>query len=518
MPPPRQRSNTLTIGPVRKVLNPQTNTKRPSAQGEQNESSSEMQPISDFPSPPVQIVSCRHTQPGELIPLPQLSTAPIGEIPQLTFQKIKQCIRICDFSDSKSDLSSKDTKKSALNELIDVYSNPKMITRLTRECHAQIIEMFAVNVFRPLPNIPRALLFSDEVTFEDSAWPHLSLIYILFLKFLESQIDPRILQYQLTPRYITQLFAALDFPDERERAQAKAVISTIFNKVPPQRPLLRLITTNLLAGVPEGGSINATGYLLELFHLFTAGTPPPLSSGLLSAFERVVLPLHLLPRLQTYHHPLVRCVLLMIRKEPKLCITLLKFLITHWPLTLDHKSELFIDEISQIFDETMPQDVSSQISSLLECVSIAAESPSMTLAEKALKFMINQRVQASIIAKPTELITQVFPSLFRVAREHWHRNVQVTALTVMNTLMELNIEAFKSVAEQFKEKSYSESSVKEQKKTFWDQIVQQAIQKDPSIDSSIVDRDMDSYFGFSKSKIKEKRSVRKRSMTQINPI
>ena len=144
-------------------------------------------------------------------------------------------MRICDFSDARSDATSKETKKAALNELIDAYSNPKLIQRLTRECHSSLIDMFAINVFRPLPNIPRALLYSDEVTFEDSAWSHLSLIYILFLKFLEANIDQRILQFQLTPRFITQLFAVLDFPDERERNQAKAVISAIFNKVPPQR-------------------------------------------------------------------------------------------------------------------------------------------------------------------------------------------------------------------------------------------------------------------------------------------
>ena len=317
------KNKHLIIGSIKKNNINLNQNKKINNEKIENLNNNDNQPISDYPTPPVQIVSCRYTQPGELIPLPLLSLAHSAEIPTLFLQKVKQCFRICDFSDLKSDLSSKETKKSALNELIDFYSNPKNISRLTRDCHSQLLEMFSINVFRPLPNIPRALLFSDGVEFEDSAWPHLNLIYSLFLKFLESQVDPRILQYQITPRFITQLFAVLEFPDERERIQAKTVISTIFHKIPQQRPLLRNLTTNLLVGVHEGISTINVSHLLELFYFFTAGTPPPPSPGLISAFERVILPLHLHSRLHIFHHQLVRFVLLMIRKDSNLCSKLL---------------------------------------------------------------------------------------------------------------------------------------------------------------------------------------------------
>ena len=483
----------------KKAVNTTPNAKKtqiaPISESNSFDADSNTQPIADFPSPPVQIVSCRHAQAGELIPLPQLQTAPAGEIPQLTFQKIKQCMRICDFSDARSDVTSKETKKSALNELIDVYSNPKLLSRLTRDCHSSLIDMFAANVFRPLPNIPRALLQFDEVTFEDSAWPHLSLIYILFLKFLEANIDARILQFQLTPRFITQLFAVLDFPDERERAQAKAVISAIFNKVPPQRPLLRIITTNLLSGVPEGVSVNATSHLLELFFLFTAGTPPPLSPGLITAFERVILPLHLLSKLQSYHQQLVRCVLLMIRKDARLCPVLLHFLISHWPLTLDQKCELFIDEVAQVLEETLEKDIDSIMQSLLECVSNSAESPSMTLAEKSLKFIQNNRVMNAISHNPEPLMSLIFPTLFRVAKEHWQRNVQLLALQVMNSLMTLSPPTFKKVTADFKTEMMKEMTMKSNKKKLWLEVAKVAMNNDKSIDPDLVNHDMDAYFG-----------------------
>lgn len=489
------------IIPTRKgVIIPQQNQKKnalPAIEQNSNgdDTDTKKQPISDYPSPPVQIVSCRNAQSCEVFPLPTINTAPSGEIPQLSFQKLKQCCRICDFSDPNVDVVSKDTKKAALNELIGVYSNSKLVSRLSRDCHAQLIEMFAANVFRPPPNIPRALLLSDEVTFEDSAWPHLSLVYVLFQKFLVAKIDPRILQFQLTPRFISQLFAVLNFPDDRERVQAKNVIKEIFNKVPPQRPLLRLITTSLLTGVPEGVMLNATGYLLELFHAFTMSIHPPLPPQLISAFEKVILPLHLSSRMSSYHSQLTEFVLLMIKKNASLSNVLLKFLITHWPLTHDKKSELFIDEVAQILAEASPQVVNDNMPDLMECVCFAAESPSMTLAEKALLFMINPRVQVSIAEKPYELISQVFPSLFRAAREHWHRNCQTKALEVMNTLMELNPTAFEKVASQFKAQVRTYIDKMRSKKFLWECIAAKAVKNDAEIDPLAVKKDMNAYFG-----------------------
>jgi serine/threonine-protein phosphatase 2A regulatory subunit B' len=174
-------------------------------------------PIIDAPEPPVPICSCRADRACELIALPPLGTALNVEIPQLAFQKLKQCNRMCDFADSDVDVQSKSTKAAALTELIACYSTPKQLAKLTRECHQQVIDVFATNVFRSMPKIPAALLEADEACMEDVAWPHLQLVYDLFLIFLESQVDHRLLQFHLTPKYLASLFALLDFPDRRER-------------------------------------------------------------------------------------------------------------------------------------------------------------------------------------------------------------------------------------------------------------------------------------------------------------
>ncbi|KAK8878554.1 hypothetical protein M9Y10_005334 [Tritrichomonas musculus] len=475
----QKKNNVLRLTPQKQKPDNNNNNNN-------NDIDTEKQPISDFPSPPIPIFSCYRSQQGEMPTIPNLATAAHGEITSIVLQKMKLCQRTCDFSDPRADLGGKATKKATLNELIDLYTNQKLLSKLTRECHQQLIETFSANVFRSPPRIPRTIISSDEVPFEDNAWPHLYLVYILFIKFLNCGVEQRILQYQLTPKFISNLFSVLDFPDERERVQVRAVIATIYNKVPPQRTLLMSITLNLLMNVSENLELNAASHLLELFYQFASNSPPPLSQQYIAAFEQVLLPLHLSTICQRYFPSLVKCILLMIRKDVRLTNNVLHYLIEHWPLTLDHKTELFLEEISQILLESNLQDISSLASSLLNCVSIAVESPCTTLSEKALKFLQNNSIQNMIVEDPDPLLEIIFPPLFRVTCSHWQKTLQVAALNVMNTLMELTPDAFKKAAEQFKTNSLLTKKNKIHKYNLWIDVLEAGAMNDSSIDIDVV--------------------------------
>jgi serine/threonine-protein phosphatase 2A regulatory subunit B' len=430
-----------------------------------------------------------------LVPLPPISTTSPGEIPQITFQKLKQCNRICDFSDAGADSSNKAIKTGALNELIDCYSTPKLFGRLIRECHQQVIEMFCVNIFRPLPNVPREILASDEVQIEDTAWPHLQLVYSLFLTFLNSPIDPRILQFHLTPRFLANLFAMLDFPDERERVQVRAVITSVFTKVPPQRPLLRVLTCNLLNGVPGGFCINAASHLLQLFHSFTAGAAPPLPAALASVFERVLLPRHLGLHCRRYFASLVRCVLLMVRKEQRFGDALLQFLVAHWPMTLDHKAELFIDEVVQLLEDNMTECVGRHAPRLMECIAAAAESPCATLADRAFAFVAHEKVREIIAQCPHEIMRILFPPLYRVAKSHWTSRIQFRALTAMNLLLEINPDVCAAVAAEFRTEALAEPENKAAHFHLWNAVAQTAARNVKLVDTEKVEAKFAEFFG-----------------------
>ena len=160
--------------------------------------------------------------------------------------------------------------------------------------------MFANNVFRPPPTLPEQLVFCDDVTYEDSSWAHLSLLYDLFLKLLECKLDLRILQFHITPRFMSQLFSILTFPDQRERFQAKGIIESIFINVSYHRPLIRLITSSMIVGIQNGMHIFAAGHLLSLSLLYMGYLNKGIVADALNNYERLVLPLHIIDRCESF--------------------------------------------------------------------------------------------------------------------------------------------------------------------------------------------------------------------------
>jgi serine/threonine-protein phosphatase 2A regulatory subunit B' len=473
-------------------------------------------PIIDAPQPPVPIASCRIDQGWELIPLPPLATAALVEIPQLAFQKLKQCARMCDFSDADADMQSRLTKTAALTELIGCYSTPKRLGKLTCECHQQVIDVFATNCFRSVPKIPRALLESDDSFLEDVAWPHLELVYNLFLRFVESQVDHRLLQFHLTPRYLSNLFALLDFPDHRERLMVKSVIASVFQNVPPHRAFLRVLAQNMLTGVCDGVFLNAASHLLELFCLFTSGTSPPLSAQMIFAFERVLLPLHLSYRCHRYFQPLVRCSILFVRKDVRLGGSLLQFLMNHWPLTLDHKAQLFIDEITQLLDDAFPC-VEAHICDLLMYISMALESPSMSLARRAMRFLTENNFQDLYRKSPRPMLRLIFPALYQVAEGHWQRSVQKEAVLTIKMFMDLDPAAFRDVANSLMDSVKGEWKQKMGKKEFWQAVTLVAINRDQTVQATSIMADLEDFYGAAKPTWTPA-SQHRRRLAQTHPI
>ena len=187
----------------------------------------------------------------------------------------------------------------------------------------------------------------------------------------------------------------------------------------------------------------------------------------------------------------------MIKKDARLGESLIEFMITHWPLTLDSKSELFIDELTQMLDE---DSVKENLCKVLSCISIAIESSSRSLAERALDFVMENQIQAMFLENPGPMLSILFPPLFRVARGHWQKSVQLKALNAMNTFMELDPMAFKDVASKFKEDSILERAKKIKKRDLWGAVVQVAVSNDDTIDRETIEGDLTAFYGVSRGR------------------
>jgi serine/threonine-protein phosphatase 2A regulatory subunit B' len=96
-------------------------------------------------------------------------------------------------------------KRATLNELVDYISTPG-INCLTDAIYPEIISMVSYNIFRPLPSLNDKQTTEtdeeDEPTLEVS-WPHLSIVYEFFLRFLESpDFQPNIGKKYIDQRFV----------------------------------------------------------------------------------------------------------------------------------------------------------------------------------------------------------------------------------------------------------------------------------------------------------------------------
>jgi serine/threonine-protein phosphatase 2A regulatory subunit B' len=121
-------------------------------------------------------------------------------------KKLRQCTVKYDFSDPVADLKNKELKRTALNELIEQLNAPKGC--LTEATYPELITMISTNIFRKLPTPSEKKINEidqeeDEPNF-DPSWPHLQLVYEVFLKVLESSE----FQTNIAKKFIDQRFVA----------------------------------------------------------------------------------------------------------------------------------------------------------------------------------------------------------------------------------------------------------------------------------------------------------------------
>jgi len=120
--------------------------------------------------------------------------------------------------DPVADLKGKEIKRATLNEIVDYITAGRGV--LTEAVYPEIIRMIACNLFRTLPpsDNPDFDPEEDDPTLEAS-WPHLTLVYEFFLRFLESpDFQPSIGKKVIDQKFVLQLLELFDrLPSRRRR-------------------------------------------------------------------------------------------------------------------------------------------------------------------------------------------------------------------------------------------------------------------------------------------------------------
>jgi serine/threonine-protein phosphatase 2A regulatory subunit B' len=106
----------------------------------------------------------------------------------------------------------------------------------------------------------------EDEPLTDQAWPHLSIVYDLHLRFIVSgEVDSKILKKHIDQSYVCQLLGYFTVEDTREREFLKTILHRIYGKFMPLRSFIRKSIHNIFYGLCyENARHNGVAELLEI--------------------------------------------------------------------------------------------------------------------------------------------------------------------------------------------------------------------------------------------------------------
>ncbi|PAV63103.1 hypothetical protein WR25_17342 [Diploscapter pachys] len=407
----------------------------------------------------------------DLVALPLIKDAPNAEQPQLVVQKLIQCQKIFDFYDPVAQLKSKEIKRAALNELIDHITTTK--GAIVEAIYPEVIKMVSKNIFRVLPPSDNSEFDpeEDEPTLEVS-WPHLQLVYELFLRFLESpDFQASIGKKYIDQRFVLNLLELFDSEDPRERDFLKTVLHRIYGKFLGLRAFIRKQINNMfLSFVYETDSFNGVGELLEILGSIINGFALPLKQEHKVFLVQVLLPLHKPKCLSLYHAQLAYCVVQFIEKDSSLTPQVFDALLKFWPRTCSSKEVMFLGEVEEILDIIEPDQFKKIIDPLFKQLAKCVSSPHFQVAERALYFWNNEYILSLIEDTSAQVMPIMFPALYRISKEHWNQTIVALVYNVLKTFMEMNGKLFDELTSTYKIERQKERKREKDREDLWKKL------------------------------------------------
>ncbi|KAI3379784.1 hypothetical protein SNEBB_007796 [Seison nebaliae] len=447
------------------------------------------------------------SQNRELTKLPNLRDSTLGELPNLFISKLRQCCVVFDFiNDPLSDIKSKEIKRITLTELISFILNNDMqyikpnndsgnnlnnasnegkssssvskpALNFTDPICTEVVIMFSTNLFRtlPPPSNPTGAEYDpeeDEPTLEAS-WPHLQLVYELFLRFIEAaEFHPAQAKRCIDQKFILNVLELFDSEDPRERDFLKTILHRIYGKFLNLRAYIRRqINNTFYRFIYETERHNGIAELLEILGSIINGFALPLKEEHKVFLLRVLLPLHKVKSLAIYHPQLAYCIVQFLEKDQTLTKPVVMGLLKFWPKTHSPKEVMFLNELEEILDVIEPHEFQKIMIPLFKQLASSVSSPHFQVAERALYYWNNDYIMTLVTDNSKEIVPIMFPALYRNSKTHWNKTIHGLIYNALKILMDINQRLFQECTELFRYHTLMEQEFKEEKKQCWNEMM-----------------------------------------------
>lgn len=417
----------------------------------------------------------------ELERLPSFSEVPTEELADLFLKKVDQCKVIFDFSDPSSDIQGKDIKRIALHELLDFITSNHFT--ITEQMYAAVVEMFAKNLFRPIPPPvnPVGDIFDpdEDEPVSEVSWPHMAVVYDFFLRFIESpDFNQNIAKQYIDHQFVQNLLELFDSEDPRERECLKTTLHRIYGKFLNLRAFIRRSINNVFFQfVYETERFNGIAELLEILGSIINGFALPLKEEHKIFLSRVLLPLHKARSLTLYHSQLAYCVVQFLEKDPTLTEEVILGLLKYWPKVSSPKEVLFLIEIEDIFEVMEPSEfVKIQVPlfvQLAKCIS----SPHFQVAERALYYWSHDYFCSLVTENSETILPIIFSALHENSSGHWNKTIHSMIFNATKLFMEANPVLYDQCAILYRQSKEAAEGRKKAREDSWKRLEESVQQK-----------------------------------------
>lgn len=377
-----------------------------------------------------------------LEPLPSFGEVPATERSNLFVRKLRQCSVVFDFNDPSHDLRGKQIKAQALHEMLEYITTQR--GAITEAIYPEMVNMFASNLFRTIP--PPANGSSETFDPEEDepvlelAWPHLQVVYELFLRFVESsELNTSYAKKYVDQSFVLQLLELFDSEDPRERDFLKTTLHRIYGKFLSLRAFIRRSINNVFFQfIYETERHNGIAELLEILGSIINGFALPLKDEHKIFLTRVLIPLHKARSLAMYHPQLAYCVVQFLEKDSLLTEDVILGLLRYWPKTNSQKEVMFLNEVEEVLDVIEPNEFVKIQVPLFQQLQRCVRSQHFQVAERALYFWNNEYVVNLMGDNIHIILPIVFDALYDSSRTHWNQTIHTLVYNALKLFMEIN--------------------------------------------------------------------------------
>jgi len=382
------------------------------------------------------------TKADLLKPVPTFQETAPANRPSLLLLKLRLCQVMFDWTEEAGpkDNRAKEVKRQQLLELVDFIGKNKNI--FNEQTLVEIIKMVGCNLFRALP--PKQAQHGgeseeDDPVFEPS-WPHLQIVYEFFLRFIvSSDVDVRTLKKHITGAFVLRILELFDSEDHRERDYLKTILHRIYAKFMSLRAFIRkAINNSFWVFIYETEKHNGIAELLEILGSIINGFALPLKVEHKQFLKKVLIPMHKVKPLGSFHQQLTYCVTQFVDKDPTLAVPVITGLLKYWPATNSSKEVLYLNELEELLELTQPEEFKVLLHPLSKQLTKSVGSPHFQVAERALFLWHNEYISGLFAEHRQELLPILYPVLHVNSQNHWNPTVTNLTYNVLKIFMELD--------------------------------------------------------------------------------